>query len=60
MTRNDRAAPSGTDDIPSPDLTLTGMPTWVKVFVVLGALLAVFVIVQVITGGEHGPGRHGG
>ena len=37
----------------------SGMPTWVKVFVVLGALLVVFVVVQMLTGGDHGPGRHG-
>jgi hypothetical protein len=37
------------------------MPRWVKVFVVIGAVLAlVLVIGLVFGGGEHGPGRHGG
>ena len=39
----------------------TRAPRWVKVFglVVLG-LAVVFMVVQLATGGEHGPGRHGG
>jgi hypothetical protein len=36
-----------------------GMPRWVKVFVVLGVLLLLSVIVALLAGGEHGPGRHG-
>ena len=34
-------------------------PRWVKVFVVVGALVALVVVaVVVFGGGEHGPGRH--
>ena len=39
----------------------TGMPRWVKVFVVIGAVLLVLLIAtQFIGDGGHGPGRHGG
>ena len=35
-----------------------GMPRWVKVFVVVGAVIAVLAVVSLVAGGEHGPGRH--
>jgi hypothetical protein len=39
----------------------TGMPRWVKAFVIIGAVLAVLLVVGLVFGkGEHGPGRHGG
>lgn len=40
----------------------TGMPRWVKVFLVIGlALVLLFVVAKLAgMGGEHGPGRHGG
>lgn len=34
-----------------------GVPRWVKVFAVVGALLVVLVVVLLVSG--HGPGRHG-
>ena len=38
---------------------LAGIPRWVKVFVVVAAtLLLLMVVAMLITGGEHGPGRH--
>ena len=38
----------------------TGMPRWVKVFVlVVAVLLLVMLAVMLLSGGEHGPGRHG-
>ena len=38
---------------------LKGMPRWVKVFLIVGAaLLIVAVVVFLIGGGQHGPGRH--
>jgi len=38
----------------------TGMPRWVKVFVIIGLLLiALLVSSLLIGGGGHGPGRHG-
>ncbi|KUM36452.1 hypothetical protein [Arthrobacter sp. EpRS71] len=40
--------------------TFTGPPRWVKVSaIVAGILLLVAVAVMVLSGGEHGPGRHG-
>lgn len=45
------------DDGPSQ----AGMPRWVKVFVIIGAVLLVLLIAtQLIGDGGHGPGRHGG
>lgn len=37
----------------------SGMPRWVKVFVIVGVVVAILVVVSLVTGG-HGPGRHGG
>jgi hypothetical protein len=38
---------------------MTGMPRWVKVFLIVGAaLLLLMVAVLLLSGGEHGPGRH--
>lgn len=53
---DDLAAP-----VPTAEDTRVGMPRWVKVsLIVLGVLVLVFVLANVIGGGEHGPGRHGG
>jgi hypothetical protein len=39
--------------------TGTGVPGWVKVFGLIAAALALVVVaVMLISGGEHGPGRH--
>lgn len=53
------------DSSPEPDETLDpdhgeGMPRWVEVFAVVGALLLLVVIVVLVSGGHegHGPGRH--
>jgi hypothetical protein len=35
-----------------------GTPTWVKVFGVAFAVVVLLVVVLMIVGGEHGPGRH--
>ena len=36
-----------------------GMPTWVKWFLLVALVAAVLVVaVLLITGGDHGPGRH--
>lgn len=38
-----------------------GAPRWVKVSLLLVAVLAAaFLVLSVATGGNHGPGRHGG
>ena len=37
-----------------------GPPRWVKVFgIALAALLLLILAMMLISGGEHGPGRHG-
>ena len=38
-----------------------GMPRWVKITLVIAAVLALIVVAGMVTGigGEHGPGRHG-
>lgn len=42
-----------------PKGTPPGMPRWVKVLVmVLGLLALLLVAAMLLTGGEHGPGRH--
>ena len=38
----------------------SGMPRWVKVFVVIGVILVVVLLVALLAGGNHGPGRHAG
>lgn len=36
-----------------------GMPRWVKMSAIVAVLLAVLVVVvMLLSGGEHGPGRH--
>lgn len=36
-----------------------GTPRWVKVFgIVFLALVLLFVVLQFVGGGDHGPGRH--
>ena len=40
--------------------TLTGPPRWVKVSVIAaGVLILVAVAVMLLSGGQHGPARHG-
>lgn len=34
-----------------------GMPRWVKIFAIVGAILVALVVVALLSG--HGPGRHG-
>jgi hypothetical protein len=38
-----------------------GTPRWVKVFAAIALVVVVlFVVVLLVRGGDHGPGRHGG
>jgi hypothetical protein len=37
----------------------TGMPRWVKVFLVVAGLLIGALVVTLLAGVEHGPGLHG-
>lgn len=42
-----------------PSSRLAGIPRWVKVFVVVAvAVVVLMVVAMIITGGQHGPGRH--
>jgi hypothetical protein len=39
--------------------TIYRTPRWVKIFgIVVVALIVLFVVVQIISGGNHGPGQH--
>lgn len=41
---------------PSPQV---GMPRWVKVFLIAAAALVLLLVtLMLLTGGQHGPGRH--
>ena len=52
-------APRNTEPQPSaPGDGYTGMPAWVKWFLIAAVLVAVVIVVVLVGGGEHGPGRH--
>jgi hypothetical protein len=36
----------------------SSMPRWVKVFGIVALALIALAVILLITGGEHGPGRH--
>lgn len=38
--------------------TAPGIPRWVKISGLVVALIAIFIAVMLLAGGEHGPGRH--
>ena len=39
----------------------TGVPRWVKVFLIFAVVaVLLFVVLQIVGGGSHGPGRHTG
>ena len=47
---------TGADQAPG---STTGVPRWVKVFVLVAVATALLgVVVMLLAGGEHGPGRH--
>lgn len=50
------------DEAPKDRRPVTGMPRWVKAFLLVGLLLVLLFVVGKVTGvgDEHGPGRHGG
>jgi len=49
-----RKLPAGTD------LDRTHrMPAWVKAFLAVALVLALVLLVSLVSGGDHGPGRHG-
>ena len=44
---------------PAPEESPPPRPGWVKVSLIVGAVvLGVVVLAMVLSGGEHGPGRH--
>ena len=54
---------SSTPDVGSDEVSreALGRPRWVTVaFVVAAGLVVLFVVLQLVGGGEHGPGRHTG
>jgi hypothetical protein len=42
------------------DATAPAMPRWVKAVIVVAVVVVLAVAAVVLTGGEHGPGRHTG
>jgi hypothetical protein len=47
------------DPSPRPDSRPPGAPRWVKVSAIVAAVVVVLiVVVALVSGGEHGPGRH--
>lgn len=53
------AGPSpDTGDAATPDRS-DGMPRWVKVFGIIGIVVALLIVIVLLVGdGSHGPGRH--
>jgi hypothetical protein len=41
-----------------PDAVEHAMPRWVKGFIAAGLIVALLVVILVVLGGDHGPGRH--
>ena len=41
------------EELPHP-----GAPRWVKVSVIVAGVLVVLVVIALLVGGDHGPGRH--
>jgi hypothetical protein len=54
MAEGDRDASGGA----GPEHLSAGTPRWVKVFGAVAAVIAILVVVLLLVGGNHGPGRH--
>jgi hypothetical protein len=39
-------------------MAATETPRWVKVLGIIALVLAVVIVVALVAGGDHGPGRH--
>ena len=50
--------PSSSEREESADRGPTGLPRWVKVAGVIALALVVLVLIVLLAGGNHGPGRH--
>ena len=56
MTESTPSSEAGADSTPSHP----GLPRWVKVSaLVLATLVVALIIAMLLTGGDHGPARHG-
>ncbi len=50
---------TGDGPVAGPNRSTSGAPRWVKVFgIVTGVLALLLLILMLVTGGNHGPGRH--
>ncbi|MDQ3980797.1 MAG: hypothetical protein M3314_14830 [Actinomycetota bacterium] len=58
-TAGDRTTGTG---VPPEGAPGTGVPTWVKLSLIIALALVLLLVIGKLTGlgGEHGPGRHGG
>ena len=62
MSDTDRRAEPGAAAVPGAPGADEGMPRWVKVSLIVAAVVVALFLIAKATGigGEHGPGRHGG
>jgi flagellar biogenesis protein FliO len=59
MADNPRTSDSGEDINVRPEHeSSTGMPRWVKVFLIIAIILALAFVVTRLAGVQHGPGLH--
>ena len=59
--QHDPQSPAGetTSGVPNRDAP-PATPRWVKIFGIVALVLIVIVVLAMLLGGNHGPGRHGG
>jgi hypothetical protein len=50
--------PSADSNVDPDDAPDRGTPRWVKVFGALALVAVVLVVILLLSGGDHGPGRH--
>jgi hypothetical protein len=57
----DRPSPESQVDMPESDLQVTtSPPRWVKAFGIAALVLVLLIVLMLVIGGNHGPGRHMG
>jgi len=52
------AETSGDSELGPARESTTGTPRWVKVFGIIALVLILMLVIMLIAGGDHGPGRH--